>query len=278
MTLKNTDWEIVAYVQLIFFAIILITLVVMVVLKYSNMLDRKIITRFTAFFGVFGACKVAGAICGIILLHQSKLSTDLTIATYIFDNVSMGVLIRCVMPFVELMVTEPEPEKLKDNPFKYDNESKVLGHGVGTLVNMNPRNMPFKLLTLLIVAAIICTVVGTTNIDSSSSGPNSPMRAGSILSLLSIIFMALLIIWRIRVSDEHKLTGKILLGSILFFIVRVSYSIVSSFAGVNFDKPSKYLLIFGEYQYYTFMALMQECIISIILLINFYFFHSNDYA
>lgn len=139
MVLNNTNWEIVAYVQVIFFAIMLIGLGAVVLQKWTKGTDRGIIKRFGGYFGIFTACKVAGGACGIILLHQSHYSSGLTMATYILDNVSLGLLIKCVLPFLELMVTEKDPEALVENPFKYDTGSEdqimdVRKVGLGRLV------------------------------------------------------------------------------------------------------------------------------------------------
>lgn len=281
MVLNNTSWEIVAYVQVIFFAIMLIGLGAVVVHKWTKGTDRGIIKRFVGYFGLFTVCKVAGGICGIILLHQSQYSSGLTMATYILDNVSLGLLIKSVLPFLELMVTEKDPEALVGNPFKYEMGSEdqtmdVRKVGLGTLVGTTlKKNLPFRVLTLVITAAVICTIVGATGINSNGKNSgSSPMKAGSILFLVVIILMAVLIAWGHSLNEDHRIMAKILLGSIAFFIVRAVYSILSSFAGINFENPSKFLLIFGEYQYYTFMALLEECIISTILLVNLFVFHS----
>lgn len=272
MVLNNTNWEIVGYVQLVFFVAILLALVVMVVNKWRTPIDRRIVKKFAGFFGFFALFNIIGAICGIILLHMSHPSTGLTIATYVFDNISLGLLIKSVLPFVELMVTEEGTGGTRGDPFTYEMgcEDQKLAKHVEIL--KKPKNAPFWILTLLITAAVICTIVGSSSI-SSNSGPSSPMKAGSILFLVSIICIAILIIWRLSLSNVHRLTGRILLGSIIFLIVRAVYSIITSFAGVDFEKPSKFLLIFGQYEYYTFMAFMQECIISLILLANFHLFH-----
>mmetsp|Transcript_2269 Transcript_2269/g.2492 ORF Transcript_2269/g.2492 Transcript_2269/m.2492 type:complete len:287 (-) Transcript_2269:2251-3111(-) len=282
MVLNKTSWEIVAYVQVIFFAIMLIGLVVVVVQKWTKGNDRKIIRKFGGYFGLFTICKVAGGICGIILLHQSQYSSGLTMATYILDNISLGILIKCVLPFLELMVTEKDPEALQGNPFKYDNGSEdqkinFRNTGIGSLVETTlKKNLPFRLLTLVILAAVICTIVGSSNIssDGNNSG-TSPMKAGSILFLVLIVLMGALIIWGHSLNKDHQLMAKILLVSIIFYIIRSIYSILSSFAGINFENPSKYLLIFGQYQYYTFMGFLEECIISITLLMNLIAFHST---
>lgn len=281
MVLNNTNWEIVAYVQVIFFAIMLIGLGAVVLQKWTKGTDRGIIKRFGGYFGIFTACKVAGGACGIILLHQSHYSSGLTMATYILDNVSLGLLIKCVLPFLELMVTEKDSEALVENPFKYDTGSEdqimdVRKVGLGRLVGTTlKKNLPFRVLTLVITAAVICTIVGATGINSNGQNSgSSPMKAGSILFLVVMIFMAVLIAWGHSLNEDHRTMAKILLLSIAFYIIRAVYSILSSFAGINFENPSKFLLIFGEYQYYTFMAFLEECIISMILLVNLFVFHS----
>lgn len=280
MVLNNTNWEIVAYVQLIFFAIMLIGLGAVVLQKWRKGTDRGIIKRFVGYFGIFTVCKVAGGVCGIILRHQSQYSSGLTMATYILDNVSLGLLIKSVLPFLELMVTEKDPEALVENPFKYDTGSEdqmmdVRKMGIGKLVGTTlKKNLPFRVLTLVITAAVICTIVGATGINSNGQNRSSPMKAGSILFLVAIIFMAVLIAWGHSLNEDHRTMAKILLVSIAFYIIRAVYSILSSFAGINFENPSKFLLIFGEYQYYTFMAFLEECIISMILLVKFFVFHS----
>lgn len=215
---------------------------------------------------------------GIILLHLSHYSGGLTMATYILDNI-LGVLIKSVLPFLELMVTEKDPEALTRNTFKYEVGSETqrldVGNiGIRKLVGSTlKKNMPFRIFTLVILAADICTIVGASSINSSGSGRSSSMEAGSILFLVTIILMVL-IVWGHHLSNAHRTTAKILLASGAFFIVRHVYSILSSLAGINFENPSKFLLIFGEYQYYTFMGFMEECIISIILLVNLYVFHT----
>lgn len=282
MVLNTTSWEIVAYVQVIFFAIMLIGLGAVVVLKWTKGTDRGIIKKFVGYFGLFTVFKVAGGICGIILLHQSQYSSGLTMATYILDNISLGLLIKSVLPFLELMVTEKDPKALVGNPFKYETGSEdqtmdVRKMGLGTLVETTlKKNLPFRVLTLVITAAVICTIVGATGINSSGKNSgSSPMKAGSILFLVVIILMAILIAWGHSLNADHRTMAKILLGSIAFFITRAVYSILSSFAGIDFENPSKFLLIFGEYQYYTFMGFLEECIISIILLVNLFVFHSE---
>ncbi|KRZ99522.1 uncharacterized protein AC631_04712 [Debaryomyces fabryi] len=203
-------------------------------------------------------------------------------ATYIFDNISLGVLIKCLLPFIELMITEKDPEQLQGNPFKYDTGSEdqkidIRNVGIGSLVESTlKKNLPFRLLTSLILAAVICTIVGSTSISSDGNNSGStPLKVGTILFLVLIVVMGVFIVWGHILNKDHQLMAKILLVSIVFYIIRAVYSILSSFAGINFENPSKYLMIFGKYQYYTFMGFLEECIISIILLINLIVFHSQ---
>lgn len=90
----------------------------MVVHKWSKGTDRGIIKRFVGYFGLSTVCKVAGGICGLILFHQSQYSSGL------LDNISLGLLIKSVLPFLELMVTEKDPEALKRNVMKRGQRTK----------------------------------------------------------------------------------------------------------------------------------------------------------
>lgn len=264
------EWEIVSYVQIIFFVLLLGSFLVVLFVKPRNETNGKMIRVFSIYFGIFNLFKIVGGICALVLLHQSKAKVGLTIATYIFDTVSLGVLIKSLLPFVEAMTTDREQlAKFDENPFKFE-----AGSNASVEVPVK-KNLPFKLLTVVILVAVILSIVGASLLDSDPGTSRSTLKASSILYLVAILLMGALIVWGFTLNTEFSGSGRLLLVALLFFIVRASYSIISSFAGISFDSPSKYILLYGDWYYYCFLALLPECIIGVFLLVNCLWFLYN---
>lgn len=96
--------------------------------------------------------------------------------------------------------------------------------------------MPFRILTLIIMAVAICIIVGASSINSSGSGRSSPMEAGSILFLDTIILTALLIVWEHKLNNNYGTMSQILPAYIPSLLSDPSIQFC-------FESPNKFLLI-----------------------------------
>ncbi|ABN64744.2 hypothetical protein PICST_34767 [Scheffersomyces stipitis CBS 6054] len=258
----NHEWEIVFYVQLIWFALLCVTTVTLVTLNFA-FISSAGLKGFCIYFTVFTLLKFAGGITGVILLSHKNLVSGLFIATYIFNTVSLGVLTKSLFPYLETMLKgDPRMGKLEepDQPqFKFGRFNFT----------------PLRVVTLTILAAIICSIVGSSSISTDGPTPSSTntlFRVSSVLFTLCVLAMTAILIY---IANKHAVFTRIcmfLLVAAPLLLVRCVYSLLSSFHGISFGNPSKYMIIFGDYKYYALMALLEEGLVGVVFIITFFWF------
>ncbi|ODV80457.1 uncharacterized protein CANTADRAFT_20050 [Suhomyces tanzawaensis NRRL Y-17324] len=273
-----TQWEVVSYVQTIWFAFLLLVHISLIVMFISKPGKKKSMLMFGAYFGVFCTLKMIGGITSIVTLHASTFNRSAYTAAYICDSVAIGLLIKSTFPFLETMKKQDGDEKLE-----WKLEDKLEGfEGLGRVGRFNLH--PFRLLTILVLVSMILAIVGTVQITSASSSDSksdsdSPeLKIGSFLFLASTLVLLGLLLWTYCTVSHFQVILRIFFAVVPLLIVRCCYSIISALKGINFDDPSKYAIIFGDYKYYTFLAFLSEGLIGPVLLIVFNWFLRNNRA
>ncbi|KAK6454720.1 uncharacterized protein RJT20DRAFT_60620 [Scheffersomyces xylosifermentans] len=254
------QWEAVFYVQLIWFALLVVGSLLLILINFSHLFLAGL-KGFAIYFSLFCALKTAGGICSVIFLHGSTMSEGVFIASYIFNSVSLGVLTKSMFPFLEKMM-KGDPtldEKVEQRPLLHFNGSPIT---------------PLRILTLLLTVAIITSIVGATGISSTpvSSTTTTMFKVSAVLFTVGVLAMAACLVY---VGYKYSYYSKIcwiLFISVPLLIVRCSYSLASAFHGINFSSPSQFMIIFGDYKYYAFMSLLTEGIIGVIYLGTFFWF------
>lgn len=82
--------------------------------------------------------------------------------------------------------------------------------------------------------------------------------------------MIAILVFMLSIGDKFNIIAKLLISGLVILIVRCAYSIMTTFHGINFEEPSKYMILFGDYKYYTFMGLMIEGLAAICILIAYW--------
>lgn len=288
-----SEWRIVSIVQVAYFAIILITFLTGMFLKIFKVDANLRKTLFTAsiFFTLFSSFKIAGGICAIIQVDKKTPSTGLMIATYIFDSTSLGFLLKTIVNYLDYMMF-PRPSAGPANGgilgfFNKGGNSDFSEVRIGlshrkdsesSAEDLQPtdpkKNIgkfhPFRLTTLVILVAIILSIVGASQMSDGSSGSSGTMfKVSSLLFLVSLILLFGLLVYIYFQQPTFRTGVTIIMFSLVFYLVRIIYSIVLSFSGINISSTSfnKFTLLFGDYKYYTFMAFLMELLIALMLFV-----------
>lgn len=288
------EWKIVSIVQIAFFAIILIIFLGGLLLRLSSVDThlRKTMLVVAIFFCLFSGFKIGGGVCACIVVGKDKPSTGLVIATYILDTTSLGFLLKVVVNFMDFMLFPRADEdanyggligplvRLFGNnsnhpgPVKFDNESNKYSepnYSEHQTISSDEigRFHPFRITTLVILAAIICSIVAALSIsDGKSSGDSASLfKAASLLFLAALILLAVILAYIHAKHSRFRTGTALILFSLIFYFVRVIYTIVLAFSGISVSSTgfNKYTLMFGDYKYYTFLAFMMESFIAIMI-------------
>ena len=287
-----SQWRIVSIVQVAYFAVILITFLTGMFVRIfkvdANL--RKTMFIVSLFFTVFCGFKIAGGVCATIQVDQNTPSTGLMIATYVLDSTSLGFLLKTVVNYLDYMMFPSSSDGLTNGGIlgvfgkggKSDFQEIGLSNrkdSEGSSVDSQPtdpkKNIskfhPFRITTLVITVAIILSIIGACEMSSGSSGSTSGtlFKVSSLLFLVALIvlFGLLLLVYLQRPTFRTGIA--IIMLSMVFYLVRIIYSIVLSFTGINISSTSfnKFTLIFGDYKYYTFMAFLMELLIALMLFV-----------
>lgn len=276
--------------QVAFFAIILITFLTGMFLRISRVdaTLRKNLFVVTFFFTMFSSFKIGGGICAIIQVDQDKPSIGLMIATYILDTASLGFLLKSILNYLDYMMF-PRPSSSSNGGilgiFKKSGSDfeevritnrKDSDTSTEDLRPTDPKKdlskfHPFRLTTVVITVAIILSIVGACEMSDGSTGGSAEtyFRVSSLLFLATLISIFGLLVYIYFQQPSFKSGIRIIMFSLVFYLVRIIYSIVLSFTGINISSTSfnKFTLIFGDYKYYTFMGFLMELLIAIMLFI-----------
>ncbi|KAK6197066.1 uncharacterized protein RJT21DRAFT_123480 [Scheffersomyces amazonensis] len=261
---QYSQWKITGYVQVVWFILILIGALATYIPNFTVV--RTNFRVFLVSFTLYNIFKIAGGITSIILFHNKTFSTNVYIATYVFDSISLGSLIKCLTPFIQIMINDGF-----QTPQYFDRNSPLTSKDKEKLAK---KNRIFKLLTVVIVVAIILSIIAATQIDFSTATPNSTsntlFKVSSILFLACVILCTVSLIHILTINAYYIKFAILILICVPLLIVRVIYSIISSFHGIDYTSP--YLLVFGDYRYYAFMVLLCEGLVAPLYLVTMNYF------
>lgn len=279
-------WKALTYFQIGFYVLIAIVdlLQIIQVFKARSNVEgsfEKGVTRifrsYLIYSTLFVICKITGGVLGAVLLNLKTANTNVLIATYVFDSVSLGFLIKTFLPIVEF-VLDKRTDILNgvagiDSDAKYQGEIERPKKG---------RYHPFRILTLVLLAAVICTIVASSSMSDNISTYRACLKASALLFLAVVIIMMAMVAYLIKFfktanyphSDIVIRLATIVLAATPFLIVRCVYSILSAFSNTNLFEgvPSKYTLFAGDYVYYTFIAFVEECVVIILIILTVWYF------
>ncbi|RLV82514.1 hypothetical protein JA9_003752 [Meyerozyma sp. JA9] len=280
-----SQWRVVSIVQVAYFAVILITFLTGLLVRIFKVdaFLRKTIFTVSIYFTLFSSFKIAGGVCATLQVDQKTPSEGLMIATYILDTTSLGFLLKTIVNYLDYMMFPRSPAG-PDNGENPDFQETEIGFShrkdsEGSSVDLKPtdpkkklsRFHPFRLTTLVITVAIVLSIVGASKMSSGSGGSNSGtyFKVSSLLFLIALISSSGLLFWVYLQRPTFRTGVTIIMFSLVFYLVRIIYSIVSSFTGIDISSTSfnKFTLIFGDYKYYTFMAFLMESLIALMLFV-----------
>ncbi|KAI5951701.1 hypothetical protein KGF54_004776 [Candida jiufengensis] len=276
----STDWKVISIIQLAFFILLMISFVLITLVQIRKGISLTSIRGFFIFLIVFQLAKIVGGITGIILLDSSNFNQNVFIATYICDSISYGFITRGVSSLIQHMLNtkdqdshqrtsnvsvstfDMENQKFESTESEYKIDEKQV-----------KKKSPFTIVTLILLAAVICNIVGMSNLSGSTAPDNTTetlIKTSAVLFLVGMILLILASIYLIIVSPNNKPTCTLLIVILLILIIRCIYSLLSAFHGVNFNQPSQYMLIFGDSKYYGFLALLPEGVAGILIMVVFF--------
>lgn len=271
------EWQAVSYVQIIWFAVLAFANIVLLFTFYSRFLNKKQLWMFSGYFGVFTIAKIAGGVLGIIFLHKPEFVEGLYIAVYVCDSVSLGMLLKSSFPFIERMLKKdanPDQEMYNEEPVKgygpFDVETKSARP---TLIQKYFLG-PFQFLTLLVLVSVILSIVGSSQMSSSNANV-TPIKVSSLLFLAATLVLGGIVIYVNFNNPIYVFPARLLMCCAFLLVIRCLYSILSSFNHLSFTNPSKFSLMFGDYKYFTFLALLMESLIGIALILTYQWFLKN---
>jgi MFS family permease len=260
------QWQIVSYVQIIWFTALAIVNIVLISMFHNKVQNRKQLWMFSGYFGGFTLAKMLGGILGLVFLHKSEYDQGLYIAVYVFDSVSLGVLLKSAFPFVKCMLKKDvkNDEEMYTKPSKWPEMN-----GAPKLIAKYLLG-PLEVLTLFVLIAIILSIVGSSQM--ASGGSLTENKVSSLMFLAATLVLAAIVIYVNFNNPHYVLPARLLLAVSGLLVIRCLYAIVAVFHNLSFTNPSKYSLMFGDYKYFTFLSLMMECVIGVILLFTYRWF------
>lgn len=178
----------------------------------------------------------------------------------------VGVLLKSAFPFVKCMLKKD----VKNDEEMYTKQSKWPEmEGAPKLVAKYLLG-PFEVLTLFVLVSIILSIVGSSQL--ASGGSLTENKVSSLMFLAATLVLAAIVIYVNFNNPQYVLPARLLMATCLLLVIRCLYSIVAVFHNLSFTNPSKYSLMFGDYKYFTFLSLMMECVIGVVLLFIYRWF------
>lgn len=296
----KSQWEVTSGFQVGFFAMFFFAFIYLTILKIRQHAKLRLIIAFFILAFIFNVLKIVGGITGLVLLKSTNFNETLFIVTYIFDSISLGLVLRAISSLVQHMFKQNRQQSASRNKFAfpsqygntdhdsnntelktgdvetgYDNQyneavDNSLVESEDELTSKNPLN-PFRLVTLLILAAVVLSAVGYSLLsnDTSMSTAQNLVRAAAVLFLIGTLALIASLVYIWSHGAESLVVAPLLIAALVVLIVRCSYSLLTAFHGIHFNEPSKYMLIFGDYKYYTFLGLLTEGIANVLMLAAF---------
>ncbi|CAK9440460.1 uncharacterized protein LODBEIA_P45600 [Lodderomyces beijingensis] len=287
----QSQWMVTSGFQLGIFIISALVFAAITTWQLKKGIQLKSITGFFVFMAVFHVFKIAGGVTGLVFLKSDKFNKGVFIATYIFDSISVGFLLRGVSSLVQHMLSQKlranimgklaQPTYLGTRNDEFEllgdetSVKKEISDAESTLEAQKKKdplkNTPFRVVTIVLLAAVITSVVGTSSLTEgdTSSTAETLLRVSSVLFVVGDVLLVASLLYLWAQGEEYVRVAPLLILALLILLVRCAYSIVSAFHGVSFDQPSRYMLMFGDYKYYAFMGLLVEAIADIFLLLAY---------
>lgn len=282
---KGAWFEVSIYQIIIFVVWLISTVVLFLLVRIEDKAHRKRIFNFSIFFGIFNCMKIAGGIISCIVLKQEKTpSIGMIIAIFICDNIGLGLLIKCCYPFVEYVFIEGLIQDQQKDKLSSPKRAIIIIDKIITKMPIIDKAFRsdsgiFSFLTAIVAAGIITSIISSSMIGSTN--PESLLnyktlvKVSASLYFVSVCIMAFLLVYILiqkPIVLENLLTQLVAVS--LLLIVRAIYGLLTASTG-GLQSYNKYLLLYGEYAYYTFLALVEESVICLIFgLINFTFAHT----
>ncbi|CCE86133.1 Piso0_005783 [Millerozyma farinosa CBS 7064] len=239
---ENTQWTAVTYVQLVVYIIILAVTIFFLLTKVGYLRHYKQF-RSSAFLVVYDLFQIAGAIAGLTMLYSKNVNTAQFIVTYVFDTCALGILLRCLVMLVELARVQS-----------------------GSRMMFYP---PSRIIQLIILAGIVCSIVGASNLSSG----NASNKSEDLLKAAGFLFLAVTVISAFNavrlLTSGAKTQVSLILVACAALVVRCAYTLVAAFGNItiSFDSSSKYALYVGNYEYYCFMGLLVGILVNCTMLL-----------
>ncbi|KAI5957517.1 hypothetical protein KGF57_003211 [Candida theae] len=303
MNLQDTEgWKAVSGVQLGIFVITIGAFIAITFIQIRKGLRIKTILPFCILMLVFNGVKIVGGILGLVFLGNKTFNNSLFIATYICDSISLGFITRAISSLVQDILANKVGDAQENSNLSHidsynasdgsgrrfrkgpeDEESSAryavkefpLSSHSGTLSKVeNLKKAPFRILTIVLLAAVITNIIGTSQLDSDDTSSNSTeqtlIRVSAVLFVVGVAGLIAVLAYISITSAHCAFISQLLIAALVVLIVRCVYSLISAFHGINFSSPSKYILMFGMPKYYGCLALLPEIVADIILLVAFY--------
>ena len=299
MDLQHTNgWKAISGSQLGLFVLAIGAFICITVIQVRKGFKIKTILPFFILMIIFNGVKIVGGILGLVFLGNDHFNNGLFIATYICDSISLGFITRAISSLVQDVMTKKlqTPVGGDDNDV-IDSDSDTNGsirgftkgpedeesahhHNVSE-VSISPfsrvenlKKAPFKILTVVLIAAVMTNIIGTSQLESDGLSSNSTeqtlIKVSAVLFVVGVVGLIAVLV-HISITASHcACIAQILIAALVVLIVRCVYSLLSAFHGINFNSPSEYILMFGKPKFYGCLALYPEILANIILLIAHY--------
>ncbi|RCK67627.1 hypothetical protein Cantr_03434 [Candida viswanathii] len=277
MQLHNyTEWEAVSYVQLFIFAIFFVEFAFSIIYKLRKKAQLKPILPFCILFSLFVLLKLTGGILGLVFMHQLTFNLNLFIPTYIFDTISLGFITRSISSLIEHMLNHQDAADSGQLPQRPMIQFKV--DDIETQKDADDNSFaknfwPFKLVTVVLLVAVALSIAGTSQATETDppSSVGTLLKTSSVLFLIGVLLMIGILVYILCMGEQFNTVAKLLILCLVILIVRCVYSMLAAFHGISFQTPNKYMILFGDYKYYTFLGLMIEALAGIGVLATFWY-------
>ncbi|CCH42678.1 putative membrane protein [Wickerhamomyces ciferrii] len=283
-------WEILSAFEIGYYAVLLALVI------YPSIKIFQIKSKFRWFFIRFYILlliKIIGGALTIAFIKDSNHSLGLGIGSSVLGVISSGIIVTSLIFIINFIESFDQPSKPKEK-FKL---FKLLKTGVSNLFKSKSNREPMNwnsLVDKLTLATIIINAVGSSYSSTDPSISKKLSETGSILYIIVTLLIIVLIkqgfnsIQKSSQSTIHiKSYKKQLLTLVIinmpFLFIRMVYNICTSFSintsGQTYaTRISKFTFLFGQWEYYTFMAFLEECIIMLIFTLVSIWVYKKEYV
>ncbi|CDK29334.1 unnamed protein product [Kuraishia capsulata CBS 1993] len=213
---------------------------------------------------------------------SEKTISNLVIAITVMENFGIAFLESTIFQLIICIASLEDPSFESKGIiarviyfFKRSTDDQLLNKNTSLLTTV------FSYTGTVMMVGIILSAAGGSMLSSpegtESSTARSLLRAGSVLFLVAFISIFGQLIYLIFIDDSSRLHDqrlsinksdqallKVCLAAAPFFIVRIVYSLLSSFQSSIFDN--KFIILLGDWRYFVGMQLCMELSAAIVLL------------